>query len=131
MRPAYGSSLGYFAAKSVDPSAAPAHEVDILYEDLYILALGIELAGPDLTPTTFEHGLWNYAGGNGEYGPWTFNENGVGQFTPQHEFRYQWWDPNVTSDFDGQQGAWVSGTTWYTASDIPPGPAPVFPNGVQ
>ncbi len=75
--PAYGSSLGYFAAKSVDPSAAPAHEVDLLYEDLYMLALGIQLAGPDLTPANFEKGMFNYAGGNGEYGPWTFNENGA------------------------------------------------------
>jgi hypothetical protein len=129
--PAYGSSLAYFAAKSVDPDAAPAHEVDILYDDLYMLALGIQLAGPDLTPTSFEQGMFNYAGGNGEYGPWSFNENGVGQFTPQHEFRYQWWDPNATSVFDGEQGAWVNGTTWYSANDIPPGPAPVFPNGVQ
>jgi len=75
--------------------------------------------------------MFNYAGGNGEYGPWSFNENGQGQFTPQHEFRYQWWNPNATSLFDGEQGAWVNGTTWYSASDIPPGPAPVFPNGVQ
>jgi hypothetical protein len=129
--PPYGSSLGYFAAKSVDPNNAPAHEVDILYADLYMLALGIQLAGPDLTPTTFEHGMFNYAGGNGEYGPWSFNENGVGTFTPQHEFRYQWWDPNAVSTFDNEKGAWVNGSTWYTASTIPPGPAPVFPNGVQ
>jgi hypothetical protein len=129
--PPYGSSLGYFAAKSVDPNNAPAHEVDILYADLYMLALGIELAGPDLTPTTFEHGMFNYAGGNGEYGPWSFNENGVGTFTPQHEFRYQWWDPNMTSVFDNELGAWVNGTTWYSANNLPAGPAPVFPNGVQ
>jgi hypothetical protein len=129
--PPYGSSLGYFAAKSVDPNNAPAHEVDILYAGLYMLALGVQLAGPDLTPVTFEHGMFNYAGGNGEYGPWSFNENGVGQFTPQHEFRYQWWDPNAVSVFDNEKGAWVNGTTWYTPSDIPSGPAPVFPNGVQ
>jgi hypothetical protein len=129
--PPYGSSLGYFAAKSVDPSFAPAHEVDILYEDIYMLALGIQLAGPDLTPTTFEHGMFNYAGGDGEYGPWSFTENGVGQFTPQHQFRYQWWDPKIVSSFDSEEGAWVNGTTWYTASDLPPGNAPVFPNGVQ
>jgi hypothetical protein len=129
--PPYGSSLGYFAAKSVDPNNAPAHEVDLLYEDLYMLALGIQLAGPDLTPTTFEHGMFNYAGGNGEYGPWSFNENGVGTFTPQHEFRYQWYNPNAVSTFDNEKGAWVDGTTWYSVSDIPPGNAPVFPNGVQ
>ncbi|HWE65299.1 MAG TPA: hypothetical protein VG298_01520 [Acidimicrobiales bacterium] len=129
--PAYGSSLGYFAAKSVDPNNAPAHEVDLLYEDLYILALGIEQAGPNLSPTTFEHGLFNYAGGDGEYGPWSFNENGSGTFTPQHQYRYQWWNPNVVSAFDNEKGSWVDGTTWYSASTVPAGPAPVFPNGVQ
>jgi hypothetical protein len=129
--PAYGSSLGYFAAKSVDPSNAPAHEVDILYAGLYMLALGIQLAGPNLTPTTFEHGMFNYAGGNGEYGPWSFDEAGAGTFTPQHEFRYQWWNPKAASTFDNEQGAWVNGTNWYSASDIPPGFAPVFPNGTQ
>ena len=74
--PPYGSSLGYFAAKSVDPNFPPAHLVDTVYEDLYILALGIELAGPDLTPQTFQQGLFNYGGGDGEYGPWSFNVNG-------------------------------------------------------
>jgi hypothetical protein len=129
--PPYGSSPGYFAAKSVDPNFAPAHEVDVIYENLYILALGIDLAGPDLTPQTFEKGLFSYTGGDGQYGPWSFQENGVGTFTPQHQFRYEWWDPNATSTYDGEQGSYVSGTTWYTTSDIPSGPMPVFPNGPQ
>src|SRR5581483_10932816 len=72
--PPYGDSLGYFAAKSVDPSPAPALEVDVIYEYLYMLALEIQLAGPDLTPQTFEKGLFGYPGGNGEFGPWSFNE---------------------------------------------------------
>jgi hypothetical protein len=129
--PPYGSSLGYFAAKSVDPNNPPAQEVDIIYEDLYILALGVQLAGPDLTPGTLEKGLFNYPGGDGEYGPWSFNVGGTGQFTPQHEFRYEWYNPSATSSSDGEQGTWVSGSTWYTPATVPAGPAPVFPNGVQ
>jgi hypothetical protein len=129
--PPYGASLGYFAAKSVDPTQAPAHAVDTIYEDLYILALGIEGAGPDLTPQTFERGIFDYPGGNGEYGPWKFTENGAGTWTPQHEFRYEWWDPNAVSPFDGEKGTWVIGTTWYTTSTVPSGPPPVFPNGPQ
>lgn len=129
--PAYGSSLGYFAAKSVDPNNPPAHEVDQIYEDLYILALGIELAGPNLTPQTFEQGLFNYAGGTGEYGPWSFNVNGSGAWTPQHQYRYEWWDPNAISSYDRESGTWVVGSNWYTASSVPAGPAPVFPNGPQ
>ena len=129
--PPYGSSLGYFAAKSVDPNHPPAHEVDLIYEDLYILAMGIQLAGPNLTPQSFEQGLFSYGGGNGEYGPWSFSENGAGQWTPQHQFRYEWWNPNAISGFDGEKGTWVIGARWYTASQVPSGPPPVFPNGPQ
>lgn len=129
--PPYGGSLGYFAAKSMDPGNPPAHIVDILYEDLYIVALGIEEAGPDLTPVTFEKGLWNYGGGNGEYGPWTFNINGTSYWTPQHSYRFEWWNPKAISSFDQEQGSWVLGSTYYTPQTTPPGPPPVFPNGPQ
>lgn len=129
--PPYGSSLAYFAAKSVDPSNPPAPEVDTYYEDLYILALGIQAAGPDLTPQTFERGLYNYGGGQGEYGPWSFNLNGAQQFTPQHEFLFEWWNPNATSSFNHQKGTYVTGSTWYTPATAPTGPPPVFPNGPQ
>lgn len=129
--PPYGASLGYFAAKSVDPGHAPARAVDTLYEDMYILALGIQGAGPDLTPQSFERGLWSYRGGNGEYGPWSFVDGGAGSWTPQHQFRYEWWNPNGTSSFNGEKGTWVVGSTWYTASTVPPGPPPVFPQGPQ
>ena len=129
--PAYGTSLGYFAAKSVDPGHPPAHEVDIIYEDLYILALGIELAGPALTPQNFQRGLASYGGGTGEYGPWAFNVNGSGVWTPQHQFRFEWWNPTALSAFDGEKGTWVVGSSWYTTSDVPVGPPPVFPNGPQ
>jgi hypothetical protein len=129
--PPYGASLGYFAAKSVDPNHAPAHLVDTIYEDLYMLALGIQGAGPDLTPTTFERGMFSYRGGDGEYGPWSFNENQAGTWTPQHEFRFEWWNPNGVSSFNGEKGTYVVGSQWYTSSDVPPGPPPVFPNGPQ
>jgi hypothetical protein len=127
--PPYGASLGYFAAKSVDPSAAPAHEVDQLYEILYVLALGIQMAGPDLTPATFAAGLCRYPGGAGQYGPWSFRVDGRCAFTPQHEFRYEWWDPAKTSPQDGQPGSYVVDPTWYSVGDVPNGPLPVFPNG--
>ena len=129
--PPYGSSLGYFAAKSVDPNNPPAHLVDTVYEDLYILALGIQLAGPNLTPMTFQQGLFNYAGGNGEYGPWSFNVGGQGSWTPQHQFRFEWWNPNAVSTFDGENGSWMTGSSWYGAADVPRGKPPVFPNGPQ
>jgi hypothetical protein len=125
----YGTTLAYAAVKSVDPNAFVVNEVDILYQQLYMLALGIQLAGPDLTPQSYAQGMWNYQGGDGMYGPWSFNVAGVHYFTPIHQFRYQWWDPDAISGYDGTKGTWVVDPTWYTISDIPKGPAPVFPDG--
>jgi hypothetical protein len=127
--PQFGSSLGYFAAKSVDPSHTPAHEVDVFYEDLYILALGIELAGPNLSPSTFQRGLFSYGGGDGEYGPWSFDQGGRGTWTPQYKYRYEWWDPTAASPFNGNNGKWVVGKKWYGLQQVSRGPTPVFPNG--
>jgi hypothetical protein len=129
--PPFGSSLGYFAAKSVDPTHVPAHEVDIFYEDLYILALGIDLAGPDLTPASFQRGLFSYQGGDGEYGPWSFQQNGIGIWTPQYEFRDEWWNPKASSTFNGQPGSWVVGKRWYGLNQSSGRYMPVFPNGPQ
>jgi hypothetical protein len=130
--PPYGSSLAYFAAKSADPSNPPAdYIVDVLYEDLYILALGIQLAGPDLTPANFQKGLFGYGGGSGEYGTWSFNNQGTQQWTTQHHFRFEWWDPTAVSATDGQKGAWQVGPTQYGLDNIPSGPPPVFPRGPQ
>lgn len=129
--PPFGSSLGYFAAKSVDPSHTPAHEVDILYEDMYILALGVQLAGPNLTPQSFQQGLFSYGGGNGEYGPWSFSQSGKGIWTPQFEYKYEWWNPQAASSFNGQKGAWVVDKNWYAFNQASHGPPPVFPQGPQ
>ncbi|HVV77294.1 MAG TPA: hypothetical protein VHC43_14785 [Mycobacteriales bacterium] len=129
--PPFGSSLAYFAAKSVDPSHIPAHEVDVFYEDLYILALGIQQAGPALTPDSFQRGLFSYSGGDGEYGPWSFNQQGHGIWTPQYKFRDEWWNPKVPSPFNGQLGSWIVGKHWYGLNDSSGKYMPVFPNGPQ
>ncbi len=129
--PPFGSSLAYFAAKSVDPSHVPAHEVDVFYEDLYILALGIQQAGPDLTPDSFQRGLFSYRGGDGEYGPWSFHQNGRGIWTPQYKFRVEWWNPKVASPFNGQLGTWVVGKKWFGLNESSGKTMPVFPHGPQ
>ncbi|HEX3795598.1 MAG TPA: hypothetical protein VHV57_13985 [Acidimicrobiales bacterium] len=125
----YGSTLAYFAAKSEDPNnALIVNEVDVLYQRLYQLALGIELAGPNLTPQSFEQGILSYKGGNGAYGPQTYVYNGVDYFSPVHQYKIQWYNPSAISQSDGAQGTWVSNNTWYSS---PPSPLPVFPNGPQ
>ncbi len=67
---------------------------------------------------------------SGPFGPVSYNIAGTHYYTPTHQFEYQWYDPNQTSAYDGEEGTWITGSTWYTSSTIP-ATAPVFPNGPQ
>lgn len=127
----YGSTLGYFAAKSVDPNAFIVAEVDQLYLQLYQLALGIQLAGPQLTPETFARGLHSYRGASGPYGPWSWTVGGQPMFTPAHQFRLQWWDRTAISSYDGEQGSWQVLPTWYRRESLPAAQPALFPHGIQ
>ena len=89
------------------PDDEPAFIVEIIYYQLYMLALGIQLAGPNLTPETFEQGMFAYPGGTGPAGTWGFD---AGSYTPTQDFREIWWDPNATSAQNGKKGAYVEST---------------------
>jgi hypothetical protein len=127
----YGSTFGYFAAKSIDPKAFVVNEVDMIYLHLYQLALGIQLAGPNLTPETFARGLASYRGGQGPYGPMAWTVNGKSSFSAAHDFRLQWWDPTATSSYDAKKGAWQELPTWYRGATLPAGEPALFPNGTR
>ena len=58
------ASSGYFAYKAVR-SDEPAFIVDIIYYQLYMLAIGLQMAGPNLTPQTFQQGMFAYPGRHG------------------------------------------------------------------
>lgn len=127
----YGSTQGYFAAKSVDPDAFIVNEVDLLYLRLYELALGIQLAGPNLTPETFAQGLFSYPGADGPYGPLSWTVAGSSYYSPSHEFRLQWWDPTARSAYDGETGSWQVLPAWLTSSRLPSAQPALFPNGTK
>lgn len=127
----YGSTFGYFAAKSVDPKAFVVNEVDMIYLHLYQLALGIQLAGPQLTPETFARGLASYRGAQGPYGPLGWSVGGKATFSAAHSFRLQWWDPTATSGYDAKKGAWQELPTWYSGATLPAGEPALFPNGTK
>ncbi len=109
------ATLGYAAYKSVN-SDTPAQAVDIIYAQMYMLALGIQLAGPDLTPQTFEKGMFSYPGGTGPYGTWGF---GPGHYTPTQDARAIYWDPTKTSVYNGKQGAYVTASPRYKQGQWP------------
>jgi hypothetical protein len=122
------ASLGYAAYKSVE-SDEPANEVNLIYEQMYQMAIGIQMAGPDLTPQTFEAGMRAYPGSakgasNAEFGTWDFPS---GHYSPQMDSVIIYWNPNATSAYNGQQGAYVIASSRYEEGQYPTGPPP-FPS---
>ncbi len=97
-------SYGYFAFKAVRPDEEPIELVDLLYYQLYLVALGVQMAGPDLTPETFEAGLYAYPGGTGPAGTWRFTP---GRHSPVQDGREIYWDRNRTSRLNDKKGAYV------------------------
>jgi hypothetical protein len=123
------STFGYAAYKSVNPSTEPANAVDLIYEQMYQMAIGIQMAGPDLTPQTFENGMRAYPGSkagasNATYGTWDFPP---GHYSPQIDSAFIYWDPNKISPYNDQQGGYVVSTTRYKTGDYPAGP-PALPS---
>jgi hypothetical protein len=123
-----GRSFPYAAYKQMRPNDEPAFGVEELYYQMYMLALGIQMAGPNLTPQTFEAGMFAYPGGRGPRGLWGFGE---GDYTPTDDFREIWWDADRISGQNNKPGAWVqlNGGRRWTAADPPTGPAGFFEEG--
>ncbi len=101
----------------------PSELIEILYAQLLTVALGVQMAGPDLTPDNFETGLFAYPEATGQAGLWNF---GDGQYTPVRDIREIWWDPNVVSAFNDQNGSYVDSGTRWPQGEIPEGDPEVF-----
>jgi hypothetical protein len=123
-----GRSFPYAAFKQMRPSDEPAFGVEEFYYQLYMLAIGLQMAGPNLTPQSFEAGMFAYPGGSGPRGLWKFGE---GDYTTTDDFREIWWDPNRISGQNDRPGAWVQlgGGARYTGATVPHAPAPYFKEG--
>ncbi|MBA3281943.1 MAG: ABC transporter substrate-binding protein [Acidimicrobiia bacterium] len=111
-------SPGYKAFKSVRPDEEPSQIVDVFYYQLYQLALGIQMAGPDLTPENFETGMFSYPVATGPGGTWDYF---AGSYTPIIDAREIWWDPKKTSPFNGERGSYASTNERYREEEIPEG----------
>lgn len=97
------SGIGYSAYKSVR-NDEPAFAVETIYAQMYMLALGIHMAGPNLTPETFEQGMFAYPGGSGPFGTWGFDAD---SYTPTQDYRVIWYDPNAVSPQNNKRGAYI------------------------
>ena len=123
-----GGSFPYFAYKSVRPDDEPALGMEELYYQMYLLVIGVQMAGPDLTPESFEAGMFAYPDAFGPRGTWNF---GPGDYTPTNDYREIWWDPKRISAQDRRPGAWaqLDNGKRYTPQRPPKGRAPYFEEG--
>jgi hypothetical protein len=124
------STFGYAAYESVSPNTQPANAVDLIYEQMYEMAIGIQGAGPDLTPQSFEAGMRAYPGSqagaaNALYGTWDFP---AGHYTPQVDSAIIYWDPNKISPYNSKPGSYVVASPRYKAGQYPTGPPPLPSN---
>lgn len=111
------AGLGYAAYKTVRKDE-PAFAVELIYSEMYLLALGIQLAGPNLNPQTFEKGMFSYPGGTGPFGTWGF---GPTSYTPTQDYRVIWWDPDGMSPYNNQKGTYreAFGGKRFRAGSLP------------
>ena len=111
-------TIAYAAYKSVRQDE-PAFSVDLIYYQMYMLAIGIQGAGPNLTPATFEAGMFAYPPHLGPVGLWKFSK---GDRTAANDVREIYWDPNAISEYNGKNGAYIgtSAQRWETGQ-IPAG----------
>ena len=79
----------------------PTIGVDLIYNQLYMLAIGIQGAGPNLTPQTFEKGMFDYPAHTGPYGTWGFGPN---DYTSSDDAREIFYDPNGVSPYNRETG---------------------------
>ena len=118
----FGTSEAYRAYKSVRDDE-PSMFVDVVYLQLLPLVLGVQMAGPNLTPETFETGMFAYPERVGVAGTWNW---GPSQYSPVRDIREIWWDPDAPSQFNGAPGAYVDNGERYRTGEIPEGDPEVF-----
>lgn len=115
---------GYAAFKSISDDE-PAFGVDAIYYQLYLLVIGLQGAGPNLTPETFERGMFDYPEHLGPAGLWGF---GPQDYTPMDDYHEFYWDPNGVSSYNGKTGTWRDPTPGqryrHGADEMVPGPPP-------
>lgn len=113
-------------------NGSPTALVDLTYQTLMMLFVGIQQAGPNLTPATFARGIFSYGRHVGEYGQWSFGPNDYTTVDDAREFYY---DPRAISSFNNKPGRCVPvgggtryiGASWPAKAAGPPIPPAVAP----
>ena len=87
--------------------AQPVATYALTYQALVQLFDGLQLAGPDLNPTTLAAAMRRLptSGPGGQFGTWSGR---AGPNDPAAAFTVVRWDPAVRSPLDGRRGTWVA-----------------------
>jgi len=120
-------SESYRAYKAVRPNDEPAITRDQYYYNFLMLFIGLQMAGPNLTPETFQAGLFAYPARTGSFGRWSFSPT---DHTCSDDAREIYYDRNALSAFNNKPGRWVTlnggrrfrGASW--PDQAPPAPIP-------
>jgi substrate-binding family protein len=120
-------SESYRAFKAVRPNEEPAITRDQYYYSFLMLFIGLQMAGPNLTPDTFAAGLYAYPARTGSFGRWSFSPT---DHTASDDAREIYYDRNALSAFNNKPGRWITlnggrrfrGSSW--PAEAPPAPIP-------
>jgi hypothetical protein len=116
-------SESYRAYKAVRADE-PAQLRDISYYPLLSLFSCLQMAGPNLTPKTFEAGCFALGPRAGELGLMRF---GPGDYTAVSDAREIYWDSQATSPWNGRKGRYVATLGGQRFSGPWPQGEPAFP----
>ncbi len=120
-----------WALTEIDPTLEAANGDNLyLYWPLLILASGIQMAGPTLTPQTFAEGLARTTFPNPGHGGAPYYQAHVGFGPRDHAFwddtSIVWWNSNMTSPEDGLPGHFCTNGKRWLPGRLPAGDAPIF-----
>jgi len=126
--PPKAQSEAYRVFKLANPNGEPQEQyyAEAYWTLLYVYS-ALQLAGPNLTPQTFQQGVFSMPRTpTGMFGTWA---GGKDAFSPTVDVQVSYWSHNATSNFDGKQGAWIpcENHKWFVLDD----PASFGPKGTQ
>ncbi len=101
-------TVAYQLATGHKLSSPPAiGDAGTLYQGLLLLFDGLQQAGPDLTPETFQRGIWSLppSAQNASMGGWSFSP---GHYTSPSNFQVLYWSNSARGPVTHEKGAWVA-----------------------
>jgi len=125
-------SESYRAYKAVRPNDEPAVTRDQYYYNFLMLFIGLQMAGPNLTPQTFQAGMFAYPPRTGSFGRWSFSPT---DHTCSDDAREIYYDRNAISAFNNKPGRYITlnggrrfrGASWPDQAPAAPIPPPAAP----